>query len=38
LPAFSIVSATLKPAATLDGSIRPIDFSVIALRLWPPKS
>lgn len=29
LPAFSIVSATRKPAATLDISIMPMDFSFI---------
>src|ERR1035441_10449306 len=29
LPAFNIVSATWNPAAMLDSSIKPIDFSII---------
>src|SRR5208337_5297782 len=29
LPAFNIVSATSNPAAMLDSSIKPIDFSII---------
>src|ERR1035437_9623481 len=33
LPAFNIVSATSKPAAMLESSIKPIDFSAIKLSL-----